>query len=678
MNLNQFSVTLFLFLLLTTPLPAMAATDAEASTHGDDASRYQVVDTYEQNGYKVIQVNLPVLSHYSYVVISDGDAVIVDPGRDISFYQELASEHNFTWQAVLLTHSHADFIAGHLEMKNLTGIPIYVSHLTKPGFEHQPVKDGDLIEIKKMRFKVVETPGHTPDSTTYLVSSSLSPERDDLAFTGDTLFIGSVGRPDLIGGGYTPAKLAGLLYDVWQQKMSRWPDHLQIFPAHGAGSLCGAHLSDAPTSTWGEQKLTNPYLQTTNRSSFITKVIDGLPPAPQYFTHNAQINHDGPALIDWNAPLRSERQVSSDLTDKNRYYVVDLRDAIQYADGHVPNAVNIGLRGRFETWTGIMVPWDASLVLAVDTLDEAREALHRLHRIGYHADWFTMENWHKAGLPVKTNNKLEPRALYDQMSAGNAPLIVDVRLPAEWMALRIGDVVNMPLNRLMDEGRRLDPAEPVVAVCNSAYRSSMALGILERAGIQQATSLAGGGEAWANAGLPVFGAEAMSGKSVVSSAASRRVLLPERLSAEALNRMIQDLPGSFDLVDIRPADKFTDYSIPGSRNVDIAELVYNPAWLVGAGPLIIVDRDGSLAMIVAGIVSQKTQRPIKALHGGVEGWWKLQGPLGSSASPQMIPANPSSSPRPMLNPTPIPSSPGPAIPVQPAPAQPKKKKSAGC
>jgi rhodanese-related sulfurtransferase len=278
------------------------------------------------------------------------------------------------------------------------------------------------------------------------------------------------------------------------------------------------------------------------------------------------------------------------------------------------------------------------------------------------------DEWRQANLPLNQNELMAPQALYSAMQAGTEPIIVDVRLPNEWMGLRIGTVLNLPLNKLAALSTKLNKADPVVAVCNSAYRSTLAIGILEREGFAQVTSLAGGSEAWIEAGYPVYGAQPHG-----TVAVPRNVVpLPERICANELNRMILDLPGTFDLVDIRPPNMFADYNIPGSVNVDIADLISNPAYLTGAGPLIIVDRDGSLAMAVGGILSQKTQRSIKAVFGGVEAYWSQNSMPTTAAGPSTpLQAAPPALPRPMS-----PSMPGPSAPVQ-QPQRPTKK-SAGC
>jgi rhodanese-related sulfurtransferase len=293
--------------------------------------------------------------------------------------------------------------------------------------------------------------------------------------------------------------------------------------------------------------------------------------------------------------------------------------------------------------------------------------------VGYSGSVLTPETYAASGLSLATSKIMPPPELYEHMQAGTAPIIVDVRLPEEWMGLRIGTVLNLPIDRLSELANKLDPALPTMAVCNSAYRSSMALGLLEREGFKDLYSLDGGAEAWIDAGLPVLGTHA-SGPAPSGLTPKRQIRLAERMSADELRRLMMDLPDTFDLVDIRPPDHFADYSLPGANNVDVAELLNDPGYLTGAGPLIVVDRDGSLAMMVAGILSQKTQRTIKALYGGLDAYWTDSMTAGlartGTAPPTInLPRQPMRKP-----PAPPPTAP------QPTPVPPKKpaKKSAGC
>lgn len=668
-----FFCLLLLFAFNSTAVAAQIK-DSESATHAADASRYHIVNTYQFPGFKLIQLELPVLSIYSYMLVSEGKALVVDPCRDISIFLDIAKKEGLEIIGVYLTHSHADFVAGHMEVVNAMKCPIYQSHISGVTYPFEPLKEGSEIRVGKAVVKFMETPGHTPDGMCGLVYGPDDPKVPELVLTGDVLFVGSVGRPDLMGGTASAAWLASAFFDSWTNKISKLNDSVKIFPAHGAGSLCGAHLSDKPTSTIGEEKAANPYLQYKKRGEFVAALIQDLPEAPQYFKHNAAMNKQGPPLINWEAALPGEKLPVMDLTKPDQFYVVDLRDAPAYEQGHIPNAVNIALRGKLETWTGVMVPWAAKLVL-VGNKEELKEGLFRLNRIGYSPEIITMESWKQAGLPITVSNPITPSELHDLMNKGQAPVILDVRLPPEWMALRIGTVLNLPLNHLAELSSQLDPSEPVVTVCNSAYRSSMAVGILERKGFKMPRNLKGGSQAWINAGLPVFEAARKGGEA--RQAPKKQVKLPDRISAAELKRLIMDLPGSFELVDVRPENHFADFHLPGSVNVHVADLISDPGFLVGAGPLILVDRDGSIAMAAGGILSQKTERPVKVLYGGLDAYWS------ESKGISPIAAGSSLAPAAKEKPAALTAPPAPAktnVPVTPPLKKPQRpeRPSAGC
>ena len=641
--------------------------DVEASKHSAEAARYQIVDTYKYPGFEIVQFNLSVLSHYSYLLISEGEALLVDPGRDCFAYLDAAKERGVKIKAIWLTHSHADFVAGHIEAAKRLNVPIYISEKAGAEYDSIPLRDGDKLTVGAAVVTFLETPGHTPDSMCGLVASAKTPDVPEAIFTGDTLFVGSVGRPDLIGEAVPASSLASMLFDTWNKKLAPLPDSTVVLPAHGAGSLCGAHLSDAPSSTIGREKASNPYLRHKSRGEFVAAVLEGLPEAPQYFGHNAAMNRAGPPLVDWEPETLPGVEPSKDVMDLSKHYVVDVRKNADYAAAHIPGSINVALRGRIENWIGTVIPWDADLVL-VGGPEELAEAVYRLHRVGYRPRVLPFEKWKQANLPLTSTKMVAPRDLYWTMEKKESPLVIDVRLPSEWMAKRVGTVLNLPLNHLAETSKKLNRDQPIVTVCNSAFRSMMAAGILERSGFKNVSNLDGGGKAWIAAGLPVIEASPSRG---ASAAPKREVRIADRLSAKELMRMIQDLPGRFQIVDIRPAAHFNDYQVPGSENVDLADLLENPAYQNGVGPLVVVDRDGSLAMMAAGILSQKTQRPVKALYGGLQAYWDEAG-IGAAATPSAA-TPPSAGAAPKSGET-------KTVQPKPAAAPPKRKKvkSAGC
>jgi hydroxyacylglutathione hydrolase len=290
---------LLLTVFMCLPIEAIAAEggikDTESASHGFEASQYQIVDTYKFLDFNVVQFDLAVLSQYSYMVVSDGQAILVDPVRDVFAYLDYAKKNNLKIIGVFLTHNNADFVAGHIEAAKMVGCPIYIGSHSGASFQYEPLKEGSVITVGQAEIHILETPGHTPESTSGVLYSKQNTNKPLAILTGDALFVGSVGRPDLMGGQMAAASLASMMFDTWTNKLSKLPDDVMVLPAHGAGSLCGAHLSDEPTSTIGAERASNVYLQHKSRGEFIAAILEGLPDAPQYFKHNAAMNKKGPA-----------------------------------------------------------------------------------------------------------------------------------------------------------------------------------------------------------------------------------------------------------------------------------------------------------------------------------------------------------------------------------------------
>lgn len=593
-------------------------------------ANYQIVREYKYPDFKIIQFNLARLSHFSYMLISKGNCMLVDPGRDAAVYQETAKKEKVKIKAVFLTHAHADFVAGHLEAAALAGCPVYVNVKNHASYKHEGVKDGDTLKIGDALVKFIETPGHTPDGMCALVYDAGKPE---VIFTGDTLFVGSVGRPDLLEGQMSAVELASKMYDSWFKKLALLDDNVVVLPAHGAGSLCGSNLGKSPSSTIGEERKSNPYLQDKSRHKFIAAILNSLGHAPQYFIHNAVMNRKGPELVEWKKLPGKELSVKEINGKDPNTYIIDVRPEDEYAAGHIPGSINMPNSGKLATWVGIIVPWQAKLIIT-GSREEVAEAAHRLLRIGYKPGYISFEQWRKAGGKLAKTGLIPVKDVYSRFTQGKGPMILDVRLKSEWDKDRIGNVINMPLQTLHNTEGKLKPSEPLVTVCRTGYRAGIAAGLLARDGFKDVKVMQGGMTAWEKAGLPTAG----SGMTCKLTLKEEELPgnLPEVINSDNLNRLIKDQPTFIEMIDIRPAGQFADYHIPGSGNIELTELLRQGT---GSGEkiLVLVDRDGTMSMIAAGVLSAKSKRRIKVLEGGLEKYWRKtfnSKPSGNAVQPE--------------------------------------------
>jgi len=671
--------------LLLSPL---AAQDSERATHADDASRPQVSFEVKADGLQLRQYQLGCLSLLSYLLVVGDQAVVIDPQRDVEHYEADAKALGARIAHVWLTHPHADFVAGHTELAHRTGATIAVSVEAHAEFAHRALQDGDRLQLGPVTLEAWATPGHTPNAMTFLLHVPKAAANPAYAFTGDTLFVGSIGRPDLLD--VPPAELAAKSF-ASVQRLKTLPESTVVLPAHGAGSLCGAHLSPDTTSTIGREKATNPYLRIPTLASFVANVISHQPVAPQYFAFNVELNRKGPPLVDATQPLPAAMTASQahELAG-NGGWLVDLRDQASYAKGHASGALNIALRGRLDTWTGIVVPFTAPMVL-IGSDAEVQEGAFRLRRIGF--DHIAgrlavdLDAWRAGGLEVRTSKLVTPRELHDAMQRGQEPLIVDVRTTDEYEDLRLGDVGNIPVTDSARFGKVLAKDAPVLMVCNSAYRSSMAVGLAERLGFRDVASLDGGLDAWIEAGLPTVGrmAKTNANASAASAAAPHGatsepthataiaadapLALPEPIDAAMLRKVLLDQPGAYVLLDLRPAVQFAEWTLPGARNTPPDAVAAAIAELPANARVVLLDRDGSMAFAIAGaVMARQPQRLLRVLHGGLMSWPHGADAFGANA------VGAHATPTPATTPTPTPP---PAVPAATKPTTPKKR-SAGC
>ena len=451
------------------------------------------------------QFYLGCLSHASYLIGSDGIAAIVDPQRDVEIYLEAAQQHGVQISHVIETHLHADFVSGHVELARRTGATIYLGEGSGAKFAHRAVKDGDEIRFGKCNLRFLQTPGHTIESVCILLTDLERGPGPYAVFTGDTLFIGDVGRPDL-DATHTPRELARLLYDSLHEKLLTLPDKVLVYPAHGAGSMCGKNISSERSSTIGRERQFNYALRPMTRDEFVDRVTDGLPERPEYFGRDVDMNRQGAtALADLPAlkPL-APKQVEN-LRDRGAI-ILDTRPAAAFSSGHVPDSINIGLGGQFAAWAGSVVGLDRDLILLGEDLHSIEEARYRLARVGiervsgYLADG--IPGWIQQGFPLDTLDQWSVRDLNTELTSDAPPCVLDVRRYPEWNDGHIPGALHRPLDQLRHSLRSLDRRARFAVHCKTGYRSAIACSLLKASGFDRVANVVGGYDAWVAAGFP--------------------------------------------------------------------------------------------------------------------------------------------------------------------------------
>ncbi len=448
---------------------------------------------------KFKQFYLGCLAHASYYIGSEGEAAIIDPQRDVEQYLAEAEANGHKIKYIIETHSHADFVSGHLELAARTGAGIIFGQRANTEFPTLKVKDGDELTLGGINLKFLETPGHTPEGITILARDGEDADAPLKAFTGDTLFIGDVGRPDLVGSkGFTAEQMASMLYDSIHQKILPLSDETEIYPAHGAGSLCGKSLSSETWSTLGEQRRTNYALRPMTREEFINVVAADQPEVPAYFPLSAAQNLKGSRGL---AELAKPSRLTSDELAGFDGVVIDVRQNFEYGAGHIPNSINIGLGGQFASWAGTLITIGTLVAIVADTPEQVDEAVMRLARVGIE----TARGFILFGDYQGKRNVVEQVLAEGALKAcsDNDFQLVDVRRPAEYAGGHALNATSIPLNQLSRLVDRLDPDKPTYVICQSGYRSSIAASILENAGFANVFNVTGGTAAWIASGLPV-------------------------------------------------------------------------------------------------------------------------------------------------------------------------------
>ncbi len=461
-----------------------------------------------QCSMKLEQIYTSCIAHAAYYLESDGEAAIFDPLREVEPYLEKAQSSGARIKYVFETHFHADFVSGHLDLAQKSGAKIVYGPTAKPGFDAIVADDEQEFKVGKVTVKVIHTPGHTMESTTYLVIDETGHPHGII--TGDTLFIGDVGRPDLaqhVISDLTEEKLAGWLFDSLRNKIMPLPDHLIVYPNHGAGSACGKKMSKETTDTLGNQKKTNYALRADmTKEEFIKELLTGLTTPPAYFPKNVLMNIQGYESLDTILARGNKAltpQAFETAATETNAIILDTRDAEVFAKGFIPNAINIGLDGNFAMWVGEMLPDLKQAILLVTEPGRENEAIIRLSRVGYDHTIGFLEGgfnaWKAVNMPIETIERIDAQEVLNH----SASLIIDVRKKSEFDAEHVLDAHNIPLNVLEQHLAEVPKNKPFILHCAGGYRSMIAASLLKQKGWNHVIDVRGGFNALKAAGMPV-------------------------------------------------------------------------------------------------------------------------------------------------------------------------------
>jgi hydroxyacylglutathione hydrolase len=444
------------------------------------------------------------LAEAAYYIESNGEAAIIDPIRETEPYLELAEQRGAKIKYIFETHFHADFVSGHIDLANKTGAEIIYGPMAETNYKVRNLKDGEELKVGDLTIRALHTPGHTPESTCYLLLDESYQEY--CVFTGDTLFVGDVGRPDLLDGKMTKEQLAGMMYDSLNNKIKKLPDEVIVYPAHGPGSSCGKNLGPEKQSTIGIQKQTNYALRDLTKAEFIRELTEGLTPPPAYFFSDAMINKQGYDAID-SVMKRNMKALSVADFEKEMAagtIILDTRCPDDFEKGFIPGSINIGLNGMYAIWVGTIMDINVPMVLVCDAGKE-EESVMRLARVGYEkVNGFLaggIESWKKAGKSLDTVHSISPEEFAERVKKGEK--VLDVRRMTEAEAGHVKDATVIPLAELKENMDAVNKNVPVIIHCAGGYRSMIAASMMKREGYKDVTNVHGGWRSFKNIDLPV-------------------------------------------------------------------------------------------------------------------------------------------------------------------------------
>lgn len=452
------------------------------------------------------QFHVSGLAHSSYLIGSNGVCAIIDPRRDVDIYSKEARKLGVSITHIIETHLHADFISGHLDLARLTGASIYAPKAAGVLYDHIPLQEGDTTYVGNLRFDIIETPGHTPEHISVIVSDIARGDMPWLVFTGDTLFVGDVGRPDLFGPDRT-GELATKLHHSLQHKLAQLPDYVEVYPAHGAGSLCGRSMSNKRHSTLGYEKHFNHAFQFTSETEFIDALLRDMPPTPKYFHHVSEINRKGPRVLKELPEKVAVSPAQAQRLIKEGYTLLDVRTPEAFGGAHAVGAFNIWFSTMISTWAGWVLSYDQPILLLLENEEQWEEVVRQLLRVGLDkiAGYVDggMETWVEAGLPISHIPQLSVHELGNMLTEKQDVLVLDVRTDSEYREGHITGAINIHAGQIKEHLHELERTKPIALVCRTAHRSSIAGSILQQHGVQHLYNVSGGMSAWVNAGYDV-------------------------------------------------------------------------------------------------------------------------------------------------------------------------------
>ncbi len=454
------------------------------------------------------QIAVSGLGCFSYVIGCPGAKAmaVVDPKRDVQDYLDISREEGMRITHIFNTHVHADHVSGDQELRSATDADIYIHESAPVEYRHQDLAEGDVFEIGAAKIQVLHTPGHTPNAVSLLVTDTVRSPDPQMLLTGDLLFVGDIGRPDLAGEEILEEQIKNLYHSLYV-KLSDYPDHLEVFPAHGEGSLCGRGMSAKKSSTLGYERRANPMLRFPSFEAFRTEVMAVFPVRPKSFSHIIQTNLKGAPTLDA-CPMdkRLDPQQFEEMMGHGAK-IIDVRNSAAFGGFHIPGSINIGFEKQLANWVGMVVDPHSEIILVVDEPGDYDRMVTELHRIGYDLIFGYLSGgimaWLMSGRPVDQLEQTSPQQLADRLKKGGIR-IIDVRTPSEWESGHIEQAEHFPLSEILEN--RLPAAkqdEELVVHCRSGYRANIAASILRKAGFSKVKSLAGGTFAWSNAGFPL-------------------------------------------------------------------------------------------------------------------------------------------------------------------------------